>query len=182
MSTQSPRFARAGRGTDDDLACLRCFRGRHGGQRRGRARRLCTRPAAGRAAPDADPRHRHRRPRAGDAADRSSFRGRGEFGGADWGGGLSRTGPDRAGSLLLGGIAGSLLDIEARLEGFGDWLRTRLGRRRRQVPEGVPRNETPSGHDSAGTLPSGSPPPKMPRASASSRGSSPPRWSSAWAR
>lgn len=62
------------------------------------------------------------------------------------------------GSLLLGGIAGSLLDIEARLEGFGDWLRTRLGRRRRQVPEGVPRNETPSGHDSAGTLPSGSPP------------------------
>jgi hypothetical protein len=65
------------------------------------------------------------------------------------------------GSLLLGGIAGSLLDIEARLEGFGDWLRTRLGRRRRrQVPEGVPRNETPSGHDSAGTLPSESPPPE----------------------
>ena len=30
------------------------------------------------------------------------------------------------GSLLLGGIAGSLLDIEARLEGFGGWLRGRL--------------------------------------------------------
>ena len=28
------------------------------------------------------------------------------------------------GALLLGGIAGSLLDIEARLEGFGGWLRT----------------------------------------------------------
>src|SRR3954447_7044042 len=27
------------------------------------------------------------------------------------------------GALLLGGIAGSLLDIEARLEGFGGWLR-----------------------------------------------------------
>ena len=34
------------------------------------------------------------------------------------------------GALLLGGIAGSLLDIEGRLEGFGGWLRTRLGRRR----------------------------------------------------
>jgi uncharacterized protein len=33
------------------------------------------------------------------------------------------------GALLLGGIAGSLLDIEARLEGFGGWLRTRLARR-----------------------------------------------------
>lgn len=30
------------------------------------------------------------------------------------------------GSLLIGGIAGSLFDIEARLEGFGGWLRTRL--------------------------------------------------------
>lgn len=30
------------------------------------------------------------------------------------------------GSLLLGGIAGSLVDIEARLEGFGGWLRARL--------------------------------------------------------
>jgi uncharacterized membrane protein YqgA involved in biofilm formation len=32
------------------------------------------------------------------------------------------------GALLLGGIAGSLLDIEARLEQFGDWLRARLFR------------------------------------------------------
>ena len=63
------------------------------------------------------------------------------------------------GSLLLGGIAGSLLDIEARLEGFGNWLRTRLGRRR-QVPGGTPRDETASGHVSAGTLPSESPPPE----------------------
>ena len=30
------------------------------------------------------------------------------------------------GALLLGGILGSLLDIEARLESFGDWLRRRL--------------------------------------------------------
>jgi len=37
------------------------------------------------------------------------------------------------GALLLGGIAGSLLDIEARLEGFGDWLRPRLARRRSPV-------------------------------------------------
>ena len=34
------------------------------------------------------------------------------------------------GSLLVGGILGSLADIEARLEGFGSWLRTRLSRRR----------------------------------------------------
>ena len=33
------------------------------------------------------------------------------------------------GSLLLGGIAGSLLDVEARLEGFGAWLRRLAGRR-----------------------------------------------------
>src|SRR5918997_1135388 len=32
------------------------------------------------------------------------------------------------GALLLGGIAGSLLDLEARLERFGDWLRRRLSR------------------------------------------------------
>ena len=32
------------------------------------------------------------------------------------------------GSLLLGGIAGSLVDIETRLEQFGDWLRVRLSR------------------------------------------------------
>ncbi len=59
------------------------------------------------------------------------------------------------GSLLLGGIAGSLLDIEARLEGFGDWLRTRLGRRR-QAPAGTPRSETASGHVPAATIPSDS--------------------------
>jgi uncharacterized membrane protein YqgA involved in biofilm formation len=34
------------------------------------------------------------------------------------------------GSLLIGGIIGSLLDIEARLEGFGGWLRQLLARRR----------------------------------------------------
>ena len=34
------------------------------------------------------------------------------------------------GALLLGGIAGSLLDIEGRLEGFDGLLRTRLERRR----------------------------------------------------
>jgi uncharacterized membrane protein YqgA involved in biofilm formation len=33
------------------------------------------------------------------------------------------------GSLLIGGIIGSLLDIEARLEGFGGWLRQLLSRR-----------------------------------------------------
>ena len=33
------------------------------------------------------------------------------------------------GSVVLGGIAGSLVDIEARLESFGGWLRTRLGGR-----------------------------------------------------
>ena len=40
------------------------------------------------------------------------------------------------GALLLGGIAGSLLDLETRLEQFGDWLRTRLSRR---SPEGSDR-------------------------------------------
>jgi uncharacterized protein len=43
------------------------------------------------------------------------------------------------GALLLGGIAGSLIDIETRLEQFGDWLRTRLSR---DSPEGV---STPGG-------------------------------------
>ncbi len=32
------------------------------------------------------------------------------------------------GSLLLGGIAGSLVDIERRLEDLGGWIRARLGR------------------------------------------------------
>jgi uncharacterized membrane protein YqgA involved in biofilm formation len=39
------------------------------------------------------------------------------------------------GALLLGGIAGSLLDIEARLEQFGDWLRARLSRGNSQGSE-----------------------------------------------
>jgi uncharacterized protein len=64
------------------------------------------------------------------------------------------------GSLLLGGIAGSLLDIETRLEAFGGWLRTRLGRRR-QTPAGTPRGETPSGDVPAGTLPPDSSPPEL---------------------
>ncbi len=34
------------------------------------------------------------------------------------------------GAMVIGGIAGSLIDIEARLEGFGGWLRGRLTRRR----------------------------------------------------
>jgi len=33
------------------------------------------------------------------------------------------------GALLIGGIVGSLIDIEARLEQFGDWLRRRLSRK-----------------------------------------------------
>lgn len=32
------------------------------------------------------------------------------------------------GSLLIGGIGGSLIDLERRLEGLGDWLRRRLTR------------------------------------------------------
>jgi len=61
------------------------------------------------------------------------------------------------GALLLGGIAGSLLDIEARLEGFGDWLRTRLARRRSHVrlhaPEQARARTARSGHVPAGALP-----------------------------
>jgi uncharacterized protein len=57
-------------------------------------------------------------------------------------------------ALLLGGIAGSLLDIEGRLEGFGGWLRTRLGRRRsvarQHVPTKTQAREAQSGH--AGTV------------------------------
>jgi uncharacterized membrane protein YqgA involved in biofilm formation len=33
------------------------------------------------------------------------------------------------GSMLIGGIVGSLIDVERRLEGFGGWLRGRLTRR-----------------------------------------------------
>ena len=46
-----------------------------------------------------------------------------------WGrGGDQRAGADRLGSLLLGGIAGSLVDIESQLDRLGDWLRRRLSR------------------------------------------------------
>ncbi|GAA1431166.1 DUF554 domain-containing protein [Microlunatus lacustris] len=40
------------------------------------------------------------------------------------------------GSLLLGGIAGSLVDVERRLEDLGGWIRSRLGRRPGQVGGG----------------------------------------------
>ncbi len=61
------------------------------------------------------------------------------------------------GALLLGGIAGSLLDIEARLEGFGDWLRTRLARRRSPVRLRAPEQARTlrSGPVPAVTLPTG---------------------------
>jgi uncharacterized membrane protein YqgA involved in biofilm formation len=58
------------------------------------------------------------------------------------------------GALLLGGIAGSLLDIEARLEGFGGWLRT-LARRRfsvRSVPAGAVPSDVDTANVPAGTL------------------------------
>jgi hypothetical protein len=48
------------------------------------------------------------------------------------------------GSLLLGGILGSLADIEARLEGLGGWLRTRLNLRR-----GAAVGDQPDGGDQA---------------------------------
>jgi uncharacterized protein len=60
------------------------------------------------------------------------------------------------GALLLGGIAGSLLDIEGRLEGFGGWLRTRLGQRRSaarpHVSTKTQAGEAQSGHVPAGTV------------------------------
>jgi uncharacterized protein len=65
------------------------------------------------------------------------------------------------GALLLGGIAGSLLDIEARLEGFGGWLRTRLGRRRstarRPASLQTQAREAQSGDVPAGTVSTDSP-------------------------
>ncbi|GAA3605344.1 DUF554 domain-containing protein [Microlunatus ginsengisoli] len=48
------------------------------------------------------------------------------------------------GSLLIGGIAGSLVDIELRLEQFGGWLRGRLARR--QPSSGLGHPSTGSGH------------------------------------
>jgi uncharacterized membrane protein YqgA involved in biofilm formation len=60
------------------------------------------------------------------------------------------------GALLLGGIAGSLLDIEGRLEGFGGWLRTRLGRRRsvarQHIATETQAGEAQSRRVSAGTV------------------------------
>ncbi len=50
------------------------------------------------------------------------------------------------GSMLLGGIVGSLLDIEARLESLGGWLRRRLrrpSRRRGQSPDDVSTADRP---------------------------------------
>jgi uncharacterized membrane protein YqgA involved in biofilm formation len=61
------------------------------------------------------------------------------------------------GAVLLGGIVGSLLDIEARLEGFGGWLRTRLARRRSAVRRDVAQQaqaRKASGDVSAGRSPS----------------------------
>jgi uncharacterized protein len=46
------------------------------------------------------------------------------------------------GSLLVGGILGSLVDIEGRLEGFGDWLRRRLSRRAPEVDGSPPASGT----------------------------------------
>jgi uncharacterized membrane protein YqgA involved in biofilm formation len=43
------------------------------------------------------------------------------------------------GSLVVGGIAGSLLGIEQRLEGFGGWLQTTLQRRAGGRPGGAER-------------------------------------------
>jgi uncharacterized membrane protein YqgA involved in biofilm formation len=60
------------------------------------------------------------------------------------------------GALLLGGIAGSLLDIEARLEGFGGWLRSWLARRRpamrHDVAEKAQTRNSGSGQAPTGTL------------------------------
>ena len=58
--------------------------------------------------------------------------------------------------ILFGGIAGSLLDVEGRLEGFGGWLRTRLGRRRsvarHHVSTKTQNREALAGHVPAGTV------------------------------
>lgn len=51
------------------------------------------------------------------------------------------------GALLVGGILGSLLDIEARLEGFGDWLRRQSRRRLAADDVGA---DTPDGLEARG--------------------------------
>jgi uncharacterized protein len=70
------------------------------------------------------------------------------------------------GALLLGGIAGSLLDIEARLEGFGGWLRSWLARRRfamrHDVPEKANAHNSSSGQAPTGTLASDAAAAKIP--------------------
>jgi hypothetical protein len=88
------------------------------------------------------------------------------------------------GALLLGGIAGSLLDIEGRLEGFGGWLRTRLGRRRsaawQRVSTKTQSRVARSGHVPAGTV---STEPEASDVATRERfieGFITPRWSSAW--
>ncbi len=54
---------------------------------------------------------------------------------ADWASAVGSSAPTLIvlGSLLLGGIAGSLLRIEDRLEGFGGWLQERLRARSRDA-------------------------------------------------
>ena len=64
------------------------------------------------------------------------------------------------GALLLGGIGGSLLDIEGRLEGFGGWLRTRLGRRRSVARQHVPTKTQPA-RRSLDTFPRERSPPRL---------------------
>ena len=41
------------------------------------------------------------------------------------------------GALLVGGIVGSLLRLESRVESLGGWLQRRLVRRRRARPSGI---------------------------------------------
>lgn len=53
------------------------------------------------------------------------------------------------GAVLLGGIAGSLVDVERRLEDLGGWLRARLGAR------GDDADATSAGVDAAGTTGTG---------------------------
>jgi uncharacterized membrane protein YqgA involved in biofilm formation len=48
------------------------------------------------------------------------------------------------GAMVIGGIAGSLIDIEARLEGFGGWLRGRLTPRRASAAG--PSDASPADH------------------------------------